>query len=626
MGKPAFDPSQPFERTDVGAGAAGKPTFDPNQPFSATPEAEKPGMGEALFNALPVGVLYHGLKAATDPGAAQAGLEHYGNMATMGHLPQLQAAAEKIMPDPNSDLDARLRAAGISIQEPGNDYVTSRDANIARLTQEKKEHPTASLVGSGAGIVGNAILTGGALKAAGLMGQGAKLSGGLEGPVTQGAARLKNYLNALKVGAVMGAAGNPGDIPGEVNPTQLPERIKNAAWGAPLGIAGNAASEVVNAIPAKAQSLAELANEKSFKVLGAGKRAFKEAFGKDQVQTMGRQLLDEPGMLNVLQTPKGLAAKVEAAKDSAGGEIGNILDRVDAAAGDQAALQEAAKTRGDRFLENYVGKKSVLPDTVDTGAIADNLSGGKEAAFLAKTPGMEGASSRFQSALDTLKKNGDVSLREAQALRQGIDKSINFGKRVPEMSGSQQGLYEIRDAIRNKMNEVVDNSAALAGSGSKDALLKANRRYAALSTMDEILDDKIAGDAARRTASLGDHLSSGTGATVGAVIAGPPGAAIGGATGGIVSKIGRTFGNSIQARGYDALSKILARLPPGIGEQVSQNPGELQSLLASLAQPVVTPAPLPMAAIPPTPQLGGVKRPQNRAPSKSSLRLKALGE
>lgn len=80
------------------------------------------------------------------------------------------------------------------------------------------------------------------------------------------------------------------------------------------------------------------------------------------------------------------------------------------------------------------------------------------------------------------------------------------------------------------------------------------------------------------------------------------------------------------ARGYDALANILAQLPPGVGEAVSQNPGALQSILASLAGPQAMPPQLPPGGLMPMPKLGGAKKAQNRTPFKSATRLKALEE
>lgn len=656
---------------------------------------EKPGTGDALPPDAFQDKLDHYWKAGMGPipaaptaGDAQAALEQYGNRALMGHLPQAQAKLEHLV-------------------DPESDEVADRDQNIARLAQQEKESPRASRAGSVAGLGANALLTSKLIGATGLMGNapglGTSAGEAIAGPATQNAYRLKRYMDAAKVAGVMGGLSNPGDVEGESDPLQLGARAKNAAMSIPYGLGGQLVADGVSLAPATVSRLKALANEKAFNVYGAGKRAFKEAFSKDQVQSLGRMGLDE-GFISPIQTAKGLATKVEAAKDASGGEIGNILDQVDASNAQKAAAQEEAlrasggaqpipaeskapspaeltalkrdfglnttfdseqgapldpesiqsasdKLRGkfggaarDRaplppgevqaeggtpadlqaFLEKFAGGKKTPPGKIDTAALADDLRGGSEAGFLSKTPGMEGASGSYNRALDTLQKNGDIDLRQAQGLRQGVDKSINFGKRVPEMTGTQQGLYEIRDALRNKMNDVVNESPEIAASGKKDALLAANKRYSALAEIDKILDDKIARDAANRSVGLTDHISGGAGATIGASVAGLPGAAVGGLAGGAVSKFGRTFGDSLRATGYDAVANALAKLPPGVSQAAESNPAAIQALISNIMGPQGSDAASPQGQSIQDRKLSDSKKKLNRSPSKTALRLKAL--
>src|SRR5690242_14007244 len=93
--------------------------------------------------------------------AGMSALEHFGNAASGGYLPQMQALASQLIPDPNADLDRALAAKGVKIQQPKSTYLSERDAAIRRLQQEEEEHPYASAAGSvGGAIAGSSALSG----------------------------------------------------------------------------------------------------------------------------------------------------------------------------------------------------------------------------------------------------------------------------------------------------------------------------------------------------------------------------------------------------------------------------------------------------------------------------------
>lgn len=127
-------------------------------------------------------------------GAGESALESFGNAATFGYLPHIQA--------------------GVSSAVFGDDYTKTRDENIARQALQRKEHPTASIAGTGAGIVASAIGTGGL------------------GAVAKGASAGKKIYEGMKAGAIIGGITNPGDTEGEISPMQIKERALGAGIGA----------------------------------------------------------------------------------------------------------------------------------------------------------------------------------------------------------------------------------------------------------------------------------------------------------------------------------------------------------------------------------------------------------
>lgn len=470
-------------------------------------------------------------KPVEKEGAGKAFLEHYGNTALLGHLPHLQALAEKLMPNPNADLDEKLKGEGFKIEEKSPTYIDSRDTNIKRLAQEKEDFPKSALAGDVAGMAGGALVTGG-------------LAGGA--PAASAAGRIAQ---GAKIGAGMGALANPGDTEGELSADlglQLKDRAKGAALGAALGAGASGAVEGASALGSKAiDALRTRANSNAFSALGRPtptQLAKLKAEGLDQ--KIGRDLLDE-GAIPVLGTPGRIAKRVENLKSEAGQEIGDLLAK-----------------GGDEKL-------------MDSTELALQLLDDPSIARMRKTPGMEGAADKIEKQIETLASNGKLSLKEAQKLRQDIDASINFNKRVPEMGAAQDGLYKQRSAISDKMNDLVNGLGD--GEIPADALRKANQRYSGMSRAEEILDRQMARDQANRSISLTDTIAG-----AGGVAAGSPllGVALGAA-----NKFGRTFGDSIAARSQNGLASLLQK-SPRFAEMAKSNPQAFQMLVQQMGNKV----------------------------------------
>lgn len=188
--------------------------FDPDQYLQAKQPAFNPDSYLSSKQAAPE-------KSAGNP--AMAALEGFGQTATMGYLPQIQAAVEKILPNPTADADAKLKQLGIGV--PDDSYVSMRDQNIARQKRESQENPTAALVGKAAGIAAPMLLGGGEAEATKFL-----------PAVGKGAA----------IGAATGAVYNPGDTAGQLDPLQLEDRAKNAALGAAVGGVASGIGQGVN--------------------------------------------------------------------------------------------------------------------------------------------------------------------------------------------------------------------------------------------------------------------------------------------------------------------------------------------------------------------------------------------
>jgi hypothetical protein len=444
-------------------------------------------------------------------GIGQAALEHFANPLLLGYLPHIQAAIEKGLP--RDAVDDELEAKGFKIKQPDQSYTHLRDENIKRMKQQEIDHPVASEIGSGAGFVTGVML-----------------------PSPLGAAKGASFgqsvIKGAKTGAAMGALQNPGDTEGDIEPINLRGRASNALEGAVYGAAVPVAQKIItkgsNVVSDYLRNKAEL---KATRALGRPtptQAANMSATGQDK--ELGRQLLDDKA-IPVLGTPEKIGARIEGLKEKAGQDIGALIDSAGSA------------------------------PMLDSKKLADFVKSSPYLNEMRKTPGMEGAVSAIEKQLETLAGNGQLNMKEALALRQRIDQAINFNQAAPDMKGAQEGLYKIRTAIRDAMNEKLNT---IPGGPEKDALIKANRKYGNLATAEDIIEREMGRNQANRGISLTDTVAGAGGLASG----GPVGATLAGG----LNKLGRTYGNSVQARVYDAISKKLAAVP---GMMEKTNPQQI---------------------------------------------------
>lgn len=130
----------------------------------------------------------------------QAGVEGVGQTASLGYLPQLQA--------------------GVGAAMGLGDYTKLRDENIARNKLQARQSPAWSATGKAIGMLGSAAA--------------------IPTPATFG--------RTVGQGAALGAAYNPGDTPGVVDPIQARNRAIGALIGAGSATAGYGASKALEKV------------------------------------------------------------------------------------------------------------------------------------------------------------------------------------------------------------------------------------------------------------------------------------------------------------------------------------------------------------------------------------------
>lgn len=417
-------------------------------------------------------------------GAAQTGVEQFGQGALMGYLPHIQAGAERgiekglgligVGPDA---ADERLRAEGFKV--PERSYVQARDENISRLETQQKERPVLSGVSQLAGGISSSV--GGA----GLLGKAVKPAVGALGRIKQ----------AAQVGAVAGAAQNPGDVEGQVNLTQLGDRGKNALTGAMMGAGAQGIGEgvvgAVKGIKKFAEGSKDAAAAYALKQIGASKREFKELYSKDRVNELG-DFVRKSGLIKGAPSPEDVISRIDVMK------------------------KEAGKTLDDVYSTIKTDKVPVNPGEV-VDAMLEKISKGKA------RPNLGSDASKFDEkmleVMTDISAKGD-SLKDPRVINDligEIDGKIRYNKQINELPAVQQGLFEVRDSLRGYLKDLtVKVGKEIKDPGLSQRYAEANKTYGQLKQLENMATNKASSNAVNRLFSLTDYQSGIGGAALGA--------------------------------------------------------------------------------------------------------------
>lgn len=492
---PEFDPSKPFEAVEPAA-----PAFDPSQPFES-------GDGEP-----------------SDFGAeARTTLDNAANFLLAGHLPHVQAAVGQLMPDPNRDLDLKLKRQGFKIQENKPGYIEERDRGISRLAQESEDNPKSAALGKALGF-GLSLPTYSSKlpKALGGYSLLPKALGGGAAAKTIGG----RIIQGGKVGAMMGAIQNPGDIEGQV--AGLEEIAARGKQGIVGGLVGAGTSAVLEAAPPLFKyvkgKLGEKAEEKAVHALNPTAKQLRDLESRGKVNELGRELLDE-GVIPKTGSVRAIADRLQEQKEAIGDKIGTLISKA-----------------GDKRV-------------IDSKQIASRLENSAEFA-VKNVPGSEGASERGLALLDTLRANGKMSVKQAHDLRRDIDGNIwkaNSGDVT--FTPIKEMLY----AIRNSLNDAIGDGIEKIGArgATKDRLLQLNKSYSNMASASKIAEMGAGRAGANRTFSLSDTIMTSGGISNGDLSFGM--------VAGLLNKLARTYGRAAAANILDAASKAAG----GMGQKAA---------------------------------------------------------
>ncbi len=490
-------------------------------------------------------------ESASKPGAGKAFYDQARNQLTLGHLPHLEAAVEKLLGDPTKDVDANLRAQGFAIKQERPTYIESRDANIKRLEEQRKDSPVASKAGQIAGLMSTLLVPVGAAAKGASVGQ----------RIAQGA----------KVGGAFGLLSNPGDVEGEENIAQFDQRLKNAAKGAAIGAAAQGVVEAAGPLAKKASEyFRKRAETKAVSAAGAQAADFErlKGMGKDRVSQLGRTLLDED-IVTKISTPGRVLKRLEAAEEPLENKLTALIQDAEDKIGstefwaslpgkDQEKLMGAMfnpKATAEKLKQEIVARYNQIPlEKIQPALDEVDVWFKNRAAVMspAEVQASKVQMNRFLKDTDFYKQVGiqkEGTLAARRGFREGVEKNVDT---LAEVMGEQGG--QIRD-----VNRALGNI--------KDAR-------------------KIAGKGVTRADAAPAFTLKDTVATVGGFAGGntPTEKAVYSALLGALSKGGRTFGAGMMARGYDATARMLAK-SPAVAQLANKHPLTVQMLANRISQP-----------------------------------------
>lgn len=536
--------------------------------------------------------------------AGQAGLEHFGNSAAMGYLPQLQAGAEKPM---SYVLD---KITGNHVSDDLPDYAQRRDENITRLEKQEKDHPVASTVGTIGGTVASAIP--GAAAIGKLPGM-AKLStmapyvaeGTKDATLASKVAALAGRTTAAAgSAAVQGALSNPGDVEGEVSPLQLRERAMqgglSAAIAAPLHMAGEGVSKVGSYISDRMKDKAE---KLAFRALGPFKRQVNQ--NRDEINAVGREALDS----GIVRWKPGSAATIEEraqdATEASGKALGDLTDKLismegQASSSGMSRKQIAEKLKEKLLSENPAGIPGIDKRNQTFGGMIEEF---RQDPMIKKIAASQGIS--YQDAEKLALRSGYKpkplsfsDLRKAKMAVQGTEKQdglINWNR----LKNADIPIDEqFHRALAGQLREGEESGAAAIerafGGGKTGELERLKTQFGHRKTAASISGNRADSQRANMLLGLRDAVLASGGAAAGAGALGGAagefldghegalkGAKIGAAIGGLGSKIARDYGAQMSSKTADALSRLFQKSP--VFEHIlSKNPTLIPQLVESM--------------------------------------------
>ena len=424
-----------------------------------------------------------------DPSAAVQG---FGNMAAAGYVPELTGAVGKMIPNPNTDVDAKLKAQGFNIQQPDFNGMTT-DQSRAMQKQMSSDSPYSYYGGGVAGAVASAPAYGSALKGLGV----AKTVAPLASDASFGAKAANlgsRALQAGKEGAALSAVSNPNTEVGDSG-LNVDKRFSNAVVGGVLSSAVPVGIDAAKGAVSTSGGLAKWAGTKALSNIGGVKPEIINEYTQFADRINAAPNLEE--LKNISDEFVGKMAQDVQAKQINVDQAGDAFkafqsdlkdayktagyDARDAVASAQQTLKDAHNTRIQQLSGDIYDSINQLKSDVQkgSGAALDTLN--KSNAMVDLAP----VYSQIDTSIDKLTKAGtDESLAaadklqayktrlmsnnwskipapDAKALIQGLDKATTYSPMAGSFDQAKNAAFKgVRSALDQSVKSTVPEYAA----------------------------------------------------------------------------------------------------------------------------------------------------------------------
>lgn len=484
----------------------------------------------------------------------QAALQGFGEQATFGYLPKIQAAVSSVLPNPNAAIDEKLKSEGFKINAPEPTYEGEKEAFKQYGEDVSKKAPVASAIGS----IGGAISTAG--MPAGILGKAGKLGKAVFG---------------APAASLLGRAGQAaasGALTGAIQDTEG-DRFENAKGAAGLGAGIETGLGILGktgrALGRAGAGLKKFAEERAVAATGAAKSDVTRLLKKDptghtgdELRRLGRFALDEK-LVHAGDKIGDIAERIGNAKQAAGKELGSIYD--------------TASLRGGA--------------SIDTTEIASEAIDHARAAFKG-TPGGDKAIKAIEQQAENLAENGATDLNTLQQFKEGLDDLIPYDKGLQVISKPEkEALVGMRRFIADKISSHLDTLSP----EYRTTVKKINDRYGKLAELDRIARNRVSSETGNNLLSLTDKMALyGAPAALGGGIGAASGggdtdtmlkrAAIG-AGAGLLSKTARSYGRPLVMKGADIAGRGLLGVQNAISDAAkSMTPQIAQDFAAQVSK------------------------------------------
>lgn len=391
---------------------------------------------------------------APQTSTAAAGLQGYGQGATLGYLAQLQAAggavANKLVPN----------SMGGDDQSVAQKYDELKKEFETRDKKLQEEHPIATGVGNIAGAVGSSILIPG-------------------GAAVEGAGLLAKAGKAAATGAAYGGLSNPGGQDLTENPmANLKARLKNAGIGATIG--GAAEGLIGGAGSLLKSSGKKVSDQAVLKQMAANAGQTKKILQKDELPKIGKFMQDE-GLMHVGQTADDVAEHTKQILKTDGPAIGDLY---------KTTQKEA------EVVSQALGKGR--PGRVDGEKLADEIVNEAKTKFKSHA-NRDMVIKEIESSVAPLRDMGDnANLVDLHDFRKSLDENINWSQKANERDAVQNAYIAARNKVAKATEGAVEGiDKTLGGDPRVELLKKLNKRYSTASTVNNIATQGVARETAK---------------------------------------------------------------------------------------------------------------------------------